>query len=249
MAYHQNQHDHYYAAPGNDSYYATQNNGYAYNSVRPAIQPSETDHQWDAKSFQSSYSGSQVALTPSVIPPLPSPQIMNYPPSRPPAFREQSSGYSVAREKLMHRRSVRQVALFKGNLVVDVQVPSHIIPKHLSDVEEMTKMRYTAATCDPDDFMRSKYLLRQYLYNRQTELFIVMTMYNEDEVLFVKTMNAVIKNIAHLCGRSRSKTWGPDGWKKVVVCIVSDGRSKINKRTLQVLSLVSTGRCFSKPSY
>jgi chitin synthase len=33
--------------------------------------------------------------------------------------------------------------------------------------------------------------------------------------------------------------WGPDGWKKVVVCVVSDGRSKVNKRTLQVLSLVS----------
>jgi len=65
-----------------------------------------------------------------------------------------------------------------------------------------------------------------------------MTMYNEDEVLFVKTMNAVIKNIAHLCSRGRSKTWGPDGWKKVVVCIVSDGRSKINKRTLHVLSLM-----------
>jgi hypothetical protein len=51
---------------------------------------------------------------------------------------------------------------------------------------------------------------------------------------------SVIKNIAHLCGRTRSKTWGPDGWKKVVVCIVSDGRSKVNKRTLQVLSLVRT---------
>ena len=32
--------------------------------------------------------------------------------------------------------------------------------------------------------------------------------------------------------------WGPDGWKKVVVCVVSDGRNKINKRTLQVLTLV-----------
>lgn len=32
--------------------------------------------------------------------------------------------------------------------------------------------------------------------------------------------------------------WGPDGWKKVVVCVVSDGRNKVNKRTLQVLSLV-----------
>lgn len=51
---------------------------------------------------------------------------------------------------------------------------------------------------------------------------------------------SVIKNIAHLCSRNRSKMWGPNGWQKVVVCVVSDGRSKINKRTLQVLTLVCT---------
>ena len=49
---------------------------------------------------------------------------------------------------------------------------------------------------------------------------------------------SVIKNIAHLCSRTRSKIWGPDGWQKVVVCVVSDGRNKVNKRTLQVLTLV-----------
>lgn len=168
--------------------------------------------------------------------------------------REMTVGYSVAREKLMKRRSIRHVELQNGNLVLDAHVPSHIIPKGKSDVEEMSKLRYTAATCDPDDFMRKKYSLRPYLYGRHTELFIVMTMYNEDEILFLRTMNAyvlssiqsypfssfpsVIKNIAHLCSRNRSKTWGPEGWKKVVVCIVSDGRNKINKRTLQVLTLV-----------
>lgn len=138
----------------------------------------------------------------------------------------------------MKRRSVRHVELQNGNLVLDVAVPTHIVPNGMASAEEMTKMRYTAATCDPDEFMRRKYSLRPYLYGRHTELFIVMTMYNEDEVLFVKTMNAVIKNIAHLCGRTRSRTWGPEGWKKVVVCIVSDGRSKVNKRTLQVLTLM-----------
>ncbi|KAF9531863.1 glycosyltransferase family 2 protein [Crepidotus variabilis] len=138
----------------------------------------------------------------------------------------------------MKRRSVKQVQLFQGNLVLDVNVPSAIVPAGKQNAEEFTKMRYTAATCDPDQFMSSRYSLRQYLWGRQTELFIVMTMYNEDEVLFVKTMNAVIKNVAHLCSRNRSKMWGPEGWQKVVVCVVSDGRNKINKRTLQVLSLM-----------
>lgn len=49
-------------------------------------------------------------------------------------------------------------------------------------------------------------------------------------------MHGVMKNIAHLCGRDRSKTWGPEGWKKVTVCVVSDGRNKINHRTLNLLA-------------
>jgi chitin synthase len=134
------------------------------------------------------------------VPPVPAMPYQNYPPSqeRPGMYRDQSSaGYSVARDKMMNRRSVRQVALQHGNLVLDMQVPSHIIPSGKSGVEEFTKMRYTAATCDPDDFMSSKYTLRPYLYGRETELFIIMTMYNEDEVLFVRTMNSCV--ICNLC--------------------------------------------------
>ncbi|KAF8079053.1 chitin synthase 2 [Lyophyllum atratum] len=217
----------------------------------PPDQYNDYDGQanWDsksAKSFQSGHGGSQVHLNPyghemaQHAPPVPTmpyaQQQQNYPPKQnyqhPGMYdREHSNtGYSVMREKMMRRRS--------GNLVLDVPVPSNIVPAGKQDVEEMSRMRYTAATCDPDDFMSSRYSLRPYLLGRQTELFIVMTMYNEDEILFVKTMNAVIKNVAHLCGRNKSKTWGPEGWKKVVVCVVSDGRNKVNKRTLQVLSLM-----------
>ncbi|KZS97339.1 glycosyltransferase family 2 protein [Sistotremastrum niveocremeum HHB9708] len=230
---------------------------YAHSQPQPQPQSQfEYDHEqsnWDAKSYMSTNT-SQAHLTQYEMtqvnynnaPPMPS-LPSNYPPSRTTAGLTtrpgnnrydsgSNSGYSNTRDQLMKRRSVRQVELFQGNLVLDVPVPSHILGNDRS--EEMTKMRYTAATCDPDQFMSSKYSLRQYLYNRHTELFIVMTMYNEDEGLFVKTMNAVIKNIAHLCSRSSSKMWGPEGWKKVVVCIVSDGRKKINKRTLQVLTLM-----------
>jgi chitin synthase len=61
-------------------------------------------------------------------------------------------------------------------------------------------------------------------------------MYNEDDVLFCRTMRGVFQNIAHLCTRTKSKTWGKEGWKKVVVCVVSDGRLKINPRTRSVLA-------------
>ena len=65
-----------------------------------------------------------------------------------------------------------------------------------------------------------------------------MSRYNEDDVLFCKSMTAIMKNIAHLCSRSRSSMWGENGWQKVVVCIVSDGRSKINRRVLDVLGIM-----------
>ncbi|KAF9580737.1 Chitin synthase, class 2 [Lunasporangiospora selenospora] len=51
-------------------------------------------------------------------------------------------------------------------------------------------------------------------------------------------MHGVMKNISHLCARDRSKTWGPEGWKKVVVCIVADGRYKCSRRVLSVLAMM-----------
>jgi chitin synthase len=45
-----------------------------------------------------------------------------------------------------------------------------------------------------------------------------------------------MKNIAHFCSRSKSRTWGENGWQKIVVCIVSDGRQKIHPRTLDALA-------------
>ncbi|EJD38050.1 glycosyltransferase family 2 protein [Auricularia subglabra TFB-10046 SS5] len=136
-------------------------------------------------------------------------------------------------------KTIKRVELFHGNFVVDCPVPRKLLDMcAMKDDREFTHMRYTAATCDPNDFKEEGYTLRQVLYDppRRTELFIVMTMYNEDEELFCRTMHGVIKNIAHLITRTRSKTWGKDGWKKVVVCVVSDGRLKINARTLSVIA-------------
>ncbi|KAG1844434.1 chitin synthase [Suillus tomentosus] len=136
-------------------------------------------------------------------------------------------------------KTIKKVELFHGNFVLDSAVPTKLLDMcAIRNEREFTHMRYSAATCDPNDFKNSGFTLRQVHYDppRRTELFIVMTMYNEDEELFCRSMHGVIKNIAHLCKRDRSKTWGKEGWKKVVVCIVSDGRSKINSRTLSVIA-------------
>ena len=105
---------------------------------------------------------------------------------------------------------------------------------------EFTHMRYTAVTCDPEDFTAERFTLRPQLFQqrRRTELFIVVTMYNEDDVLFARTMAGVFKNIEYMCqmkGKHKG-LWDENGWKKIVVCVVSDGRAKLDARTRAVMT-------------
>lgn len=136
-------------------------------------------------------------------------------------------------------KTVKQVLLYRGNLVLDCPVPPVLLQQNPhGERDEFTHMRYTAATCDPSDFYNENFTLRQRLFSkpRHTELFIVVTMYNEDDILFARTMMGVFKNIEYMCNRPNSKTWGKDAWKKIVVCVVSDGRAKINPRTRALLA-------------
>jgi len=154
--------------------------------------------------------------------------------------------YGPAPDGKQERRGARQaqmakkeVRLINGELILECKIPTILysfLPRR--DEIEFTHMRYTAVTCDPDDFVSKGYKLRQNIGNtaRETELFICVTMYNESEIDFTRTMHAVMKNIAHFCGRSKSRTWGEHGWQKIVVCIVSDGRQKIHPRTLDALA-------------
>ncbi|ODV81131.1 glycosyltransferase family 2 protein [Suhomyces tanzawaensis NRRL Y-17324] len=134
-----------------------------------------------------------------------------------------------------------------GHLVLDCPVATELLTKFpdynpnqkdggLS--REFAYMRYTAVTCGPSNFYRDGYILRpiHYPMPRQTELMIVITMYNEDDILLARTLKGVFKNIKHLESRTKLSTWGKDSWKKVVVCIVSDGRSKINERAQALLA-------------
>lgn len=155
-----------------------------------------------------------------------------------PGMQHHDSTYSREnRERIMRKRTVKRIPLQDGNLVLDIPVASSI-SKSTTNNPEFREMRYQACTSDPDRFIEEKYTLRPWLYGRETEMAIVLTCYNEDDVLFARTMGGVIKNIAHLCSRTRSKTWGPDAWKKVVVIIVADGRKKANERMLKALGLM-----------
>ncbi|WFD30685.1 chitin synthase [Malassezia sp. CBS 17886] len=134
-------------------------------------------------------------------------------------------------------RVKRNVPLTYGNLVLNCPIPTKLGTfVNRRDTDEFTHMRYSAVTCDPDDFVANHFTLRQNIYNRHTELFIGITMYNEDETLFCNTLHGVMKNIAHLCTRKKSRVWGSEGWTKVVVGIVADGRKNIDPRILDCLS-------------
>ncbi|KAF8232572.1 hypothetical protein L208DRAFT_1029133, partial [Tricholoma matsutake] len=100
--------------------------------------------------------------------------------------------------------------LFHGTFVLNNEVPQKLLNMcTLRNECEFTHMWYSTATCHPNDFKDSGFTLCQVHYDppHRTELFIIMTMCNEDEELFCCTMHGVIKN---------------DRWKTVVVCIVSD---------------------------
>ncbi|KAJ6015661.1 Chitin synthase A [Penicillium herquei] len=133
----------------------------------------------------------------------------------------------------------KEVQLINGELILECKIPTILhsfLPRR--DDREFTHMRYTAVTSDPDDFSSRGYKLRQQIGTtaRETELFICVTMYNEDEIGFTRTMHGIMRNISHFCSRTKSRTWGKDGWKKIVVCIISDGRKKVHPRTLNALA-------------
>lgn len=140
-----------------------------------------------------------------------------------------------------------KIAGLNGHLVLDCPVADELLSKFpdyrageksggLS--REFGFMRYTAVTCGPSNFYREAYLLRpvHYPIPRKTELMIVITMYNEDDILLARTLKGVFKNIKYLESKTKSSVWGKDSWKKVVVCIVSDGRTKINERAQALLA-------------
>ncbi|KAF3761110.1 family 2 glycosyltransferase [Cryphonectria parasitica EP155] len=150
------------------------------------------------------------------------------------------------------RSKTRRVKLQKGHqggvLSLDYPVPSAIknaVQAKYRDAEggseEFTKMRYTAATCDPNDFtLKNGYDLRPRMYNRHTELLIAITYYNEDKVLMARTLHGVMQNIRDIVNLKKSTFWNKGGpaWQKIVVCMVFDGIEKTDKDVLDVLATV-----------
>ncbi|GMM49629.1 hypothetical protein DASB73_005870 [Starmerella bacillaris] len=148
---------------------------------------------------------------------------------------------------LLKRANTRKVGLIQGQVFrTEYPVPSavrlSILPEYVGyDSTEFSHMRYTAATCDPDDFTPSEgYSLRGLEYGRETELLICITYYNEDKQLLSRTLYGIMQNIRDICRLKRSEFWGgpEEAWKKVQVVLVMDGIEPCDKNVLDVLATI-----------
>jgi chitin synthase len=59
--------------------------------------------------------------------------------------------------------------------------------------------------------------------------------YNEDDILLGRTLQTLMQNIKYLCNLKHEQ-WNKDGWKKIVVCIVGDGRRRFDLRAYSLLA-------------
>ena len=106
-------------------------------------------------------------------------------------------------------------------------------------------MRYSAATCDPDEFTEENgWSLRTKMYNRETEILVAVTSYNEDKTLYARTLHGVMLNIRDICRTKQSKFWrkhaeeGDPAWKKITVALIVDGLEPMDKSVLDILATV-----------
>lgn len=145
------------------------------------------------------------------------------------------------------RANTRKVGLVDGHVFrseypVPTAVRDSVLPRYRDEESgstEFSHMRYTAATCDPDDFTPGNgYSLRALEYERETELLVCVTYYNEDKVLTARTLYGVMQNIRDICRIKRSAFWGgaDEAWKKIHVVLVMDGIDPCDKNVLDVLA-------------
>ncbi|BFZ57462.1 Chitin synthase, class 3 [Savitreella phatthalungensis] len=157
--------------------------------------------------------------------------------------------FLLRQQQSLHRGATRKVKLINGEIFcADYAVPqpveNAVQPKY-RDPEggsrEFSHLRYTRATCDPNDFtVRNGYNLRPALYGRQTELLIAVTYYNEDKVLTARTLHGIMENIKDICKDVRSQFWNRSApaWQNIVVCLIFDGIEPCDKQTLDLLATI-----------
>jgi len=152
-------------------------------------------------------------------------------------------------------KAVRDVKLFKGNLVLDCPVPTRIlykVPHGTPPIrDEFTHVRYSALTCHPSEFNDSKFVLRPSLFAkpRSTEILVAILISENDlnspakQAAFARTLRSVIQIV-------RPEIWtnhasGKGIWKNIVIGIVTNGT--VEASSLSVLE--EMGVFWNDPDY
>ncbi|KIJ56843.1 glycosyltransferase family 2 protein [Sphaerobolus stellatus SS14] len=171
-------------------------------------------------------------------------------PLRPSSTVSSSTEGAWRRRQTIKRGVTRKVKLTGGNFIAEYPVPTAIRnavePKWAAtNTTEFTHMRYSAVTVDPDDFSRENgWSIRTADYNRPTELLIAVTSYNEDKLLYSRTLHNVMLNIRDICKTKSSKFWkrsaeeGVPGWHRITVALIVDGLDNMDKSVLDILATV-----------
>ncbi|RDW90060.1 uncharacterized protein DSM5745_01835 [Aspergillus mulundensis] len=136
-------------------------------------------------------------------------------------------------------RPAPEADLIYGNVVVTGPVHSKIRGKVSDDEEEFATVRYSALTCEPAMFEKERFTLRQKLYisPRRTELLITVPLCGKSGTDLGRTLTSIFANIQFICDQ-KAKMWKRRGWKKCVVCILADGRSRLTDEAKAALSLL-----------
>ncbi|EKM80319.1 hypothetical protein AGABI1DRAFT_113517 [Agaricus bisporus var. burnettii JB137-S8] len=154
------------------------------------------------------------------------------------------------RRQTIKRGVTRKVKLTQGNFIAEYPVPTPILNAvedkwKSTNKTEFSHMRYTAATVDPDEFSEENgWSLRTKMYNRDTEILIAVTSYNEDKTLYARTLHGVMLNIRDICKTKQSKYWrrhaeeGTPGWQKITVALIVDGLEPMDKTVLDILATI-----------
>lgn len=139
----------------------------------------------------------------------------------------------------------KPIDFVNGIYSVDLPVSSFIkqrFSEGILDLEpgsnEFSHLRYTACTCDPDEFVAKNYTLRA--AKGETELLIAVTYYSEDKILTARTLQGIMQNVQSFC-KGKSEFWNAGSrdvapWQKIVVTLVMDGLKHCRKEVLDVLA-------------
>ncbi|KAF9247266.1 glycosyltransferase family 2 protein [Melanogaster broomeanus] len=139
------------------------------------------------------------------------------------------------RRQTIKRGVTRKVKLTNGNFITEYPVPT---PNSLTCDTAPLHVIQTTSQKRTDGRFGTK------LYNRQTDLLIAVTSYNEDKTLYARTLHGVMMNIRDICKTKQSKYWrraaeeGMPGWQRITVALIVDGLEPMDKSVLDILATV-----------